>query len=76
MELAQDSSMAHICVGSLEPELYFHSVTEIIRSDLDFGNYHCENDPLMKRKCTFITGHITTTIYHNLSQIRVGLDVK
>lgn len=76
LELAQDSFMAHICVGSLEPELYFHSMTEVIRSDLVFGNYHRENDTLMKRKCTFITCHIITTIYHNLSQIHAGLDVK
>jgi hypothetical protein len=76
LELAQDSFMAHICVGSLEPELYFHSMTEVIRSDLVFGNYHRENDTLMKRKCTSITGHKITTIYHNLSQIHVGLDVK
>jgi len=68
--------MAHICVGSLEPELCFHSMTEVINSDLVFGNYQHENGTLMKRKCTFITGHIVTTIYHNLSQINVGLVVK
>jgi len=76
LELAQDYFMAHICVGSLEPELCFHSMTEVINSDLVFGNYHREKATLMKRKCTFITGHIITSIYHNLSQIHVQLDVK
>jgi hypothetical protein len=76
LELAHDSFMVHICVGSLEPELCFHSMTEVILSYLVFGNYHHENDTLMKIKCTFITGHITTPTYHNLSQIRLGLEVK
>jgi hypothetical protein len=67
LELAQDFFMARICVSSLEPEFYFHSMTEVIHSDLVFGNYHSENDTLMKRKCSFITGHIITIIYHNLS---------
>jgi hypothetical protein len=74
LELAQDSFMAHICVGSPEPELCFHSMIEVINSDLVFGNYNRENDTLMKRKCTFITGDLLITTC--LSQIHVGLDVK
>jgi len=76
LELAQDSFIAQICVGSLESEPCSHSMTEVINSDLVFDNYHRENGTLMKRKYIFVTGHIITTIYHNLSQIHVGLDIK